>query len=274
MRIFTRFLDPVSLNKKVEHLKHINCSLFIDETPHKHSDLSQINILVLAEPNEYFGLHDWAITNKDLFDAILTWDDRILNTCDNATYLAFGSSWFKPEQYETPKEKKFEIAHLSGALNKCYGHSLRHEIIARQNEFKIPTNFHKTIGDRSNLDDARLGKETVFGNSQFGIAIENFNHRGWFSEKLIDCFLMRTIPLYWGCSNIGDYFNIDGIIRVNNVDDIIYESDYLNNNKNYYDWEFVQDAIDDNYEIALKYIDYEQNIINKVEEIFKLNKLI
>jgi hypothetical protein len=270
MKIFTKFLDPKKF--KTEHLKHIDCSIFIDDVPKSQDDLSEINIMVLAEPNEYFGLHDWTIQNKDLFNAILTWDDRILNTCPNSTYLAFGHSWFKPEQYETPKEKKFEIAHLSGILNKCYGHSMRHEIIARQNEFEIPTNFHKTIGDRNNLDDARKGKEIVFGNSQFGIAIENFSHRGFFTEKLLDCFLMRTIPIYWGCSNIGDYFNIDGIIPFKDTDELIYLTNQYYFNENIYN--LKKDIIEENYQKALQYIDYEQNIINKVEEIFKLNKLI
>jgi len=146
---------------------------------------------------------------------------------------------------------------------------MRHEILSRQNEFKCPINFYPTIGDRHNLDDARLGKETVFGNSQFGIAIENFSHRGYFSEKILDCFLLRTIPIYWGCSNIYDFFNTNGIVRVNNVDDMIYWSETLDGN-----YELQLEAVEENYQKALQYIDYEQNICNKVEEIFKLNNLI
>jgi hypothetical protein len=45
----------------------------------------------------------------------------------------------------------------------------------------------------------------------FGVAIENVSHRGWFTEKILDCFLLKTIPIYWGCSNIEDYFNPKGI---------------------------------------------------------------
>lgn len=270
MKIFTRFFDPKKIEKQLDHLKHIDFSLFIDDVPKSQEDLSSINIMALVEPNEYFGLHDWTIQNKDLFDVILTWDDRVLNNCNNSMYLAFGHSWFKPEQYTTPKEKKFEIAHLSGVLNKSYGHSMRHEIIARQNEFKIPTNFHKTIGDRHDLEDARKGKEIVFGNSMFGIAIENFSHRGFFTEKIIDCFLMRTIPIYWGCSNIENYFDPRGIIIMENVDNLIYGSNFLSK-QTYQD---MKQYIEWNYQKAIQYVDYEQNIVNKIEEIFKLNNLI
>ena len=55
----------------------------------------------------------------------------------------------------------------------------------------------------------------------FGIAIENFSHRGYFSEKILDCFLMKTIPVYWGCSNIHDYFFEPGFFKFENIDDLL-----------------------------------------------------
>jgi hypothetical protein len=269
MKVFSKFFNPKTFEEKLSHLKHVDFSLFVDEIPQKQEDLSSINIMVLAEPNEYFGLHDWTIQNKNLFQAILTWDDKILNTCENSIFFPFGQTWFKPEQYEKTHEKKFEISHLCGTLLKSYGHQMRHEILARENEFKIPTNFYKTIGDRHNEDDARIGKETVFGNSMFGIVIENFSHRGYFSEKILDCFLMKTIPVYWGCSNIYDYFFGPGFLKFENVDDLIYISNILTPEV----YESRKEAIEHNYQTALNYVNYEQSIINKIEEIFKLNNL-
>ena len=269
MKIFTKFFEPKTFEEKLSHIKDINFSLFVDDTPKKQEDLSSINIMVLAEPNEYFGLHDWTIQNKDLFSFILTWNDKVLNKCDNALFFPFGQTWFKPDQYEKDHHKEFKLAHLCGVLLKSYGHSMRHEILDREDEFKIPTKFYKTIGDRHNLEDARIGKETVFGDSQYGVVIENFSHRGFFGEKILDCLLLKTIPIYWGCSNIGDYFDIDGIITFNNVDDLI---NIINNlDKNYY--ESKKEIINKNWKLALKYINYEQSITNTITEIFKINKL-
>jgi len=270
MKTFSKFFNPKIFEEKLPNLKHLDFSLFVDELPQNQEELSSINILVLAEPNEYFGLHDWAIQNQKLFSAILTWDDKVLNNCPNSTFLPFGQTWFKPEQYEKEHSKKFEVAHLCGILNKSYGHSMRHEILARQSEFKCPINFHHTIGDRHNEDDARVGKEIVFGNSMFGIVIENFSHRGYFSEKILDCFLMKTIPIYWGCSNIYDYFFEPGFFKFGNVDDLIY----LSNNLSSAIYESRKEAIESNYKTALNYISYEKSIISKIEEIFKLNNLV
>jgi hypothetical protein len=270
MKIFVNHFEKSSFESKLQHLKNLDFTLFIDDIPKSSDNLSPINILVLQEPNEYFGLHDWAIQNKDLFQVILTWDDKVLNNCENALLLPFGHTWLKPDQYEKEHEKKFEISHLCGVLNKSYGHSMRHEILARENEFKMSINFHKTIGDRHNIEDARIGKEIVFGNSMFGVVIENFSHRGYFSEKILDCFLLKTIPIYWGCSNIRDYFDPAGIIGFKNVDDLIY----ICNNLDEFQYEYSKNTIEKNYQKALQYVNYEQNIVDKITEVFKLNNLI
>ncbi len=94
----------------------------------------------------------------------------------------------------------------------------------RRSEIKILKIFHHTYGNRNDIEEARIGKVDVFSKSQFGVAIENTSHRGYFTEKILDLFLLKTLPIYWGCSNIGDYFNLDGILRVDNVDDMVYVS--------------------------------------------------
>ena len=270
MKIFSKFYPSKTFEDKSSHIKDIDFSLFVDDIPQKQEDLSYINILAIAEPNEYFGLHDWAIKNQNMFNVILTQSDKILNTCDNVLYQPFGGTWFKPDQYNKEHTKEFKIAHLRGNLLKSYGHSMRHEILDREKELKVPTKFFESHGDRYDLENARLGKEEVFGDSQYGIAIENFSHRNFFTEKILDCFLLKTIPIYWGCSNIGDYFNTDGIIIFDNVDDFICKSNQLD--EKYY--ESKKEIIEENWKLALNYVDYEQNIINTVTEIFKHNKLI
>jgi hypothetical protein len=270
MKTKINFLDKNKVEKELEDLKHVDFSLFIESQPQHYTELSSINVLSLYEPNEYFGFHDLAIKDKDTYDIILTWDDKVLKKCDNAVFLPFGHTWLQPDQFEKQNEKKFELAHLCGTLLKSYGHSMRHEIMARTDEFEIPTNFYPTIGERHDLENARLGKETVLANSQYGVAIENFSHRNFFTEKILDCFLLKTIPLYWGCSNIDEFFNPEGIIKFENIDDLIYKVNQLD--ENFY--ESKKEVIEENWKLALKYVNYEKNIADKLKEIFKLNNLL
>jgi hypothetical protein len=272
MKLFVNHLSTDNIGRylKEKGVDHIDFSLFVDAVPRSNEELSSINIITMQEPNEYFGIHDWTVQNHHLFSAILTWSDKILNNCSNSQFFSFGNTWITPEQYLKPRNKKFEISHLCGKLLKTYGHMLRHELLARKSEIKIPTNFFDVYGDRYDINDARKGKEVIFGDSMFGTVIENTSHRGYFTEKIMDCFVLKTIPVYWGCSNITDFFNEKGIIKFDNVDDLIY---IINNlDENYYNEHL--DAVEDNYQRALQFTDYEVRIADKVKEIFTYNNLI
>ena len=81
---------------------------------------------------------------------------------------------------------------------------------------------------------------------------------------------MKTIPFYWGCSNIDKFFDIEGIIKFENADDLITKANNLS--KIYYSRHI--EKIEKNYILALKYVNYEQNIIDAITDLFKLNGMI
>ena len=55
----------------------------------------------------------------------------------------------------------------------------------------------------------------------FHVAVENSSHKNYFTEKINDCILSHTIPIYWGCPNISDFYNIEGFIIFKDEDDFI-----------------------------------------------------
>ncbi len=58
-------------------------------------------------------------------------------------------------------------------------------------------------------------------NSQFNIAIENTVQEDYFTEKLLDCFISLTVPIYIGCPNVLDYFDPKGIIIVHSLKELL-----------------------------------------------------
>ena len=42
---------------------------------------------------------------------------------------------------------------------------------------------------------------------RFSVIIENVRERNYFTEKLVDAILCETVPIYWGCPNIGDFID-------------------------------------------------------------------
>ena len=63
-------------------------------------------------------------------------------------------------------------------------------------------------------------KEDSLIDYRFSIVIENSNTENYFTEKLIDCLAVGTIPIYWGCPNIKKFFNENGIVSFNNLDEL------------------------------------------------------
>lgn len=46
----------------------------------------------------------------------------------------------------------------------------------------------------------------------FSITMENATYSNMFTEKITDCFMCGTVPIYYGMPNISDFFDKDGII--------------------------------------------------------------
>lgn len=49
---------------------------------------------------------------------------------------------------------------------------------------------------------------------KYSVAIENKSIPNYFSEKLIECFMTYTLPIYAGCTNIYEYFDADVIFEL------------------------------------------------------------
>ena len=49
---------------------------------------------------------------------------------------------------------------------------------------------------------------------QYSLAIENSSSPDYWTEKIADCFLSWSVPIYYGCTNLEDYFPPDSFIRI------------------------------------------------------------
>lgn len=241
-------------------------TIFNDYTPTiEELQINPYNILILNEPNELFDLHNWAIQNQDYFSCILTWGQDVLDKCDNALLFPFGMSflWEMPEFYENIdiNKKQFKSFFVCGPKKITEGHLFRHRIYNKDINITTPHNWIYSCPVEE--------KNNNFINSMFHVAIENSKNQNYFTEKIIDCFLTKTIPIYWGCPNIGDFFDKRGIITFKNEDELVSilnsltEEDYWNK----------KEAIDYNYQMANYWKDYYVRLIFILKEIIKLNTI-
>lgn len=89
---------------------------------------------------------------------------------------------------------------------------------------------------------------------RYHLAVENDAIDNYFTEKLLNCFQTKTVPIYWGCTNLKDFgFNLDGIIDIEEFMQVLQRrqdvslQDFLSTSR----YENMQKAIEENYEIAM-----------------------
>ena len=167
------------------------------------------------------------------YEKIFTWSEELCNLHERICWIpGYGSYIKEPQIY--PKDKLVSI--ICSNRSDLPGHRDRLEMV-KQLEPYAPW-FGKGRGDMEIKD-----KEEGLADYMFSVAIENMDN--WWTEKILDCFLCGTIPIFYGTPNIGKWFNTDGIIILEDGFDIESLTPELYYSK--------MDAIKDNFQRGLPY---------------------
>jgi len=147
--------------------------------------------------------------NYKKFDVIITFDSDILSKCNNSVYAPYGTFWV--EKSSCIKDKN--VSFISSNKRFAPGHNLRHTIHER---------FKTYIDTFGTITGSRLpNKNIALDNYKFSIAVENSIQEGYFTEKVLDCFATKTIPIYWGdITALGKFFNLKGVIHFTSLDEL------------------------------------------------------
>lgn len=240
------------------------CELYVDRIPKTPKNTKRL--LWVIEPDEVSKMTKKIINNKDKYDKILAYDTTILESCENSTLFPYGTTWIKDFDFTKPKE--FCVTSLIGAKKMSSNHHLRHQLINRVREINsIPVHLfnssNKGIKVPNNL---KTMKNKTYKNelfySQFHIAIENTTQDNWFTEKLIDCFQTKTVPIYIGCENIGDFFDINGILHVKNLDELVDVCNRIDKST----YNSMRESIETNYKLSFKYSDHIKSLKREIKE--------
>lgn len=221
----------------------LNVSISVDNLNYDKS--SDYKILFLAEPCAILpDLNKSALENCNHFDKIYTFNQSIIDKYETAELFEWGSSWLDFIDLEI--NKKNHITFVTSNKNQSPGHELRLEIFEKLNKIDFVNGLevyqHKSPPFHHRRND-------FFETSKFHISVENSQQQNYFTEKIIDCFASKTIPIYYGCPNIGNWFNLDGIIYFNDLSELENIFDFID--ENYYNDR--QSVIEENYEIAKKF---------------------
>lgn len=247
------------------HEKQIE--LYVDSIPRGVVPPDTIRIIFLLEPVEILNLNPFIkeAYEEGSFNYLFTHNEELLNTIPNAHLFEFGTTWVKA--YNFPK-KEFGVSTLVGGKLMAPGHHLRQKLWFKQNRIKnVPTKFYLSgnFGGIENYNNNPIlgqDKSPLF-DTQFHICIENTKRNNWFTEKLIDCLQTKTIPIYWGCPNIANWFNMDGFIIVDSLEDIVNACNSLTPET----YESKIAAVEENFEKSKKFATISDRLIEKIKDL-------
>lgn len=236
----------------LEHEKQIE--LYVDQIPRNQVPEDTIRFVYLLEPPEiqdFTQQAKWGMQNGT-YNHLFTHNQELLDFTDKSTVFPLYSTWIK--DYDFP-EKEFSVSALVGGKLMAPGHHLRHKVWFKENKINTPRRFFLSgnFGGIENYNNNPvLGKDkSPLFNSQFHICIENAYRRNWFTEKIVDCMVTKTVPIYWGCPNIGDWFDTRGFIIADDFNEIIDACNSLDENT----YKSMLPYIEDNYKRGVELSD-------------------
>lgn len=219
------------------------CPIIVTDTGFYNLDESYKNIYlwIIESPlileHFYPGFFQKVHDNKHKFVKIFTHDKKLIENDNKFSFKSHGDCSIT--DYQNLNKDKL-VSMISSNKKWVIGHELRHEIIKKYN-YKFDL-----YGRGFNEIDK---KETGLNRYKFSIVVENCKTDYYFTEKIIDCFRTKTIPIYWGCPSIGNFFDERGIIHFDNIDELKDILDSINYSM-YYD---LIDVIETNYRLSFEY---------------------
>ena len=192
---------------------------FTDKLLHLAGEVnSKIKVAILFEPPELLPeIYEEIQQHEEHYDLIFTYAHELIERYPEKY------KYFPPDiaAIEDPSCKMHEKTKLVSMIysdkTQLQGHQLRH-IIARQ--FLPEIKYDKVDFYGTGTDKPLKNKSEGCNDYMFQIAIENAYRKDYFADKILDCFITGTIPIYWGCPNIADYFDTRGILIFNTMDEL------------------------------------------------------
>ncbi len=170
------------------------------------------NVWAIVQDPYYPGFNDWLVEGYEQFSSVFT------------PYIPYKSDVFIPSHPALP-----------WYVNRSYDQLMELPIPPKSrklswitgNQADIPGHFKRKafldfLRKRGNLDFDLFGRAGRYLEDKsdgllpyrYSLAIENSSMQDYWTEKIADCFLCWTVPIYYGCRNLERYFPPESFIRI------------------------------------------------------------
>ena len=209
-------------------------------------------IALMIEPRSFLPKgYEYLEEHYEEFKYIFTFDTKLLRL-PNALPIIFGTYWCSSDEKKTKG-----ISMLCSEKELCEGHKKRKElarILNRTGKVDVKGNWN---------GGGYVEAIEAYRDYKFNVALENDKQDYYLTEKLCNCFANKVVPIYFGANKIDEFFDMDGVIYVENRDDIPKIIEELDIDKEY---EKRKDAIERNYELVKKYRSFDDYFYTTYEK--------
>jgi len=247
--------------KRVRYIKEQNpwngITVFTDKVFHLAPQVnSTLKVAWVIEPGELLpGLHNRIMTLEDHFDIILTYEKNLLLRGPKYKFFPCDTAGIETESHKIHKKSKL-VSMIYSDKTWLTGHKLRHIIV---NGLLPKIKFDKIdLFGTGSPKPIELKSEGT-NDYMFQLAIENMKRPNYFADKIYDCFVTGTVPIYWGAPNIGDFFDTRGIITFSNPQELanilfsLSEKKYIS----------MLPYVEKNFELAKKYLSPDDHLLDE-----------
>lgn len=203
------------------------------------NDFAAERIAWLIEPPGISDTHyKYAFGNRKQFRAIFTFHRFFVDLGWPYKFYPLGGSWIHSDHWGI-SQKSNQVSIIASKKDVTKGHNLRH-LVAHHYKHISP------FGTGYEEIESKLPGLAPF---RYSIVVESWRGDYYFSEKLVDCLSVGTIPIYWGCPSIGDFFDTDGIRSFSTMGEL----DRIMNDIGVHDYNRRLEAVKRNLETAKQY---------------------
>lgn len=232
-------LQASSYTLTYKSLFNTDVLVVLNDIPQKHFGVyfPKKTLLIMHEP----PVNDWSFSKslRKTFDYVLDfWEDESINF--SRIDFQPGLPWHDSRNYTELAEEAIPIktAGISMVVSTksiWKGHKQRLLFLDELKKHELDITY---FGRGINFVEK---KEEALKPFRYSIAIENYSCKNYFTEKITDCFLSYTLPIYYGATNIQKFFPKESYIQIDlnklqySIDKIkdVMRSNYWEENVNY-----------------------------------------
>jgi hypothetical protein len=218
---------------------------------------------------------DFNLTDYALGFHFIDFEDRYLRL---PLFLLYDKELKKAEKKHLKETQNYnsKLKFCNFIYSNPHGDPIRELFFNKLSQYKF---VHSAGNFLNNLDGWRVEDKYNYQKQfKFTIAFENSSSNGYSTEKILQAFSAKTIPIYWGNPLIGNDFNEKAFINCHKFDSLEHVIEHIitvdQNDKLYTDYleTPIYTNIPQSTEYRIKLFDYFNNLFNReIDQNYRRN---